>query len=570
MNVRCIAVLIGAALVAGTFFARGAEDETFAEIQGKISSFKLDNGLCVILFPRGYAPVVSCVTYVKVGSADEVTGITGVAHQLEHLAFKGTALVGTKDYAAEQKVLAELDVLYAKIQEFQSNLPAAAQGGFLSFLAKLSSGGPEAAPEKIAKTLAAMADAWGKQGLLHFPEGSPWLAELTENVQHWAAKIQDAEAFVNQNQYAGIIDRAGGSGLNAFTSNDRTVYFVSLPSTQLELWAALESDRFMNLTPRQLEKEKQVVLEERRMRTDMSPFGKLYESFVSTAFVAHPYAHAVIGHRADILNYSREKVSEFYHSKYSTHNTVLCLVGGFDPAKAKEIVTNYFSKLPATPAPPEPHTQEPPQEGERRVDVEYAAQSLLLLGWHVPERNHPDTPALTVLSEVASTGRTSRFYGKLIKTRLALSASAWLGPGERFPRLFCIDATPSEGTSLEQMEQALLEQVEGLKRDAPSAEELQRVVTSWRANLMRELKSNQRMAVGLADHEALDGDWHKLFTEIEAVAKVTPEQVVSVARRYLTKNNRTVARLVPTDAETPTILGVPAEPPKPETKKEEK
>jgi predicted Zn-dependent peptidase len=306
------------------------------------------------------------------------------------------------------------------------------------------------------------------------------------------------------------------------------------------------------------------------MRTEMSPFGKLYETFVSTAFQAHPYGHAVIGHRADILNYSREKVSEFYHSKYSTHNTVLCLVGGFDPAKAKEIITNYFSKLPATPAPPEPHTHEPAQEGERRVDVEFAAQPLILMGWHVPERNHPDTPALTVLSQIASSGRASRFYTKLVKTRTALSCSAWVGPGERYPRLFVAEATPSEGTSLEQMEQALLEEVEALKRDAPTPEELQRVVTGWRASLLRDLKSNQRMGVDLADHEAIGGDWHKLFTEIDAVARVTPEQVVAVARRYLIKNNRTVARLVPNDTETPTILGVPAEPPKPETKKEEK
>src|SRR5205823_11398214 len=126
-------------------------------------------------------------------------------------------------------------------------------------------------------------------------------AALLLLVKTFAEKVKNAEVYVEQNQYSNIIDRNGGSGLNAFTSDDRTVYHVSLPANKLELWAALESDRYMNTFPRQLEKEKQVVLEERRMRTDSSAFGKLYETFLGVAFQAHPYGTAVIGHRSDIL-----------------------------------------------------------------------------------------------------------------------------------------------------------------------------------------------------------------------------------------------------------------------------
>src|ERR1043165_5701996 len=245
--------------------SRGA-DEEFSSFTKKIESFKLDNGLTIILYPRGDAPVISCVTYVKTGSTDEYVGITGIAHQLEHLAFKGTPFVGTNDYQGEKAAMAELDKLYGTIQMLEQKIPADMRDAFLSLLAQVTSTGfPRGMPEKMAhermhKQAEDLMDSWKKAGVTLEEADQKTLADL---VVTYAEKVRDAEKFVIQNQYSNLIDRAGGTGLNAFTSDDRTVYHVSLPANRLELWAALESDRFMNTVPRQIEKEKQVGLEER-------------------------------------------------------------------------------------------------------------------------------------------------------------------------------------------------------------------------------------------------------------------------------------------------------------------
>lgn len=534
---------------------------SFDEFQKRIVSFKLENDVRVILCPRGDAPVISCITYVKTGSVDEVAGITGIAHQLEHLAFKGTPRIGTTNYEAERKVLAEIDALYDKILDRQRKLLSSSREGLLTLLAKLSSGVAAIDPEGLKAPLAALRARFSKDGdRLSDAEFS----ELESLVTQWALKVREAEAFVAQNQYAHEIGRAGGTGLNAFTSEDRTVYLVSLPSSQLELWASLESDRFMNIVPRQLEKEKQVVLEERRMRTETNAFGKLYESFLGAAFKAHPYGVEVIGHRSDILNYTRANVESFYRAHYVPQNTIVAVVGDVDVAKARDLLTSYFGKIPAAPASPEPHTAEPKQEGERRSEVEYPAQPIVMVGFHIPERKHPDTPALKVLTEVAASGRASRFYTALVKSGTALSAGASMGPGERYPRLWIANAEPSADVSVEQLEDALLAEIEKLKGAPPSPEELARVQARYRMDVLRELKSNMRLAIELADYEALADDWRELFRELDAVAKVTPEQVTAMAAKYFTKNNRTVSWLISTQpAEAPAILGVPSAPPKP-------
>lgn len=552
---------LAALLAACAGFARAGEPQAagdFAAIRARIVSFQLENGLRVILYPRGEAPVVSCVTYVQAGSVDEHAGITGIAHQLEHLAFKGTPSIGTKDAAAEAKVLAEIDARYDAILQKAAQMRSDDRAQLLTLLARLSSGGSDAAPEAIDAAFAELHKGWvdGDRARYGFFD------ELLDLSKRWAAKIEAAEAYVVQNEYSKVIEQAGGTRLNAFTSADRTVYYVSLPSNKVEFWAALESDRFMNTVPRQLEKEKQVVLEERRMRTETRAFGRLHEAFLGAAFRAHPYGVSVIGHRSDILTYTREKVLAFYGRNYTPRNTVVAIVGRFDVEAVRRTVADYFGRIPDRTPPTGPVTVEPEQDGERRVEVAFPAEPILLLGWHVPERKHPDTPALMVLEAVASEGRSARFYRTLVKTQVALTADAWLGPGERYPRLFVVSAEPSEATPLEALERAVMEEVERLKSEPPTPEELARVVTRYRADVLRKLNSNQGMAIGLADYQAGSGDWQALFEEIAKVAAVTPEQVAAAARKYLTERNRTVARLQPAQGQDPgQVLGVPAQPP---------
>ncbi len=553
-NFRALAAIV-LALATHSFSCCTAAEEEFADIQNKITSFKLDNGLTIILYSRGAAPVISCVTYVKTGSVDEHVGITGIAHQLEHLAFKGTPYVGTKNFALEQTAVAEIDKLYEKIQNFEQKLPADMRDGFLSLLAQVTSTGGN--PDAYAKSVDALAAKWAKDGVKLKDEDKAQLGDL---VKTFAEKVKNAEQYVEQNQYSDIIGRNGGSGLNAFTSDDCTDYHVSLPANKLELWAALESDRYMNTFPRQLEKEKQVVLEERRMRTDSSPFGKLYEVFLGAAYQAHPYGTAVIGARSDILEYSREKVRRFYREHYVPSNTIVVVVGDIDVAATKALLTQYFGRIPAAPDPEKLVTVEPAQDGERRVEVEFPAQPALMIGYHIPERNHPDNAALTVLDEIATSGHASRMYTHLVKARKANNIGSWMGPGARYPRLFFFNGEPSEGQSADELETVLLAEIEKLKTETPSNEELQRVVTRYRADVLRKLRSNMGLAQELADYQAITGDWHDLFKEIQQISAVTPEQVTAVAQKYFLKKNRTVGRIVNSngkDLETESILGMP-------------
>ena len=525
---------------------RAAEEE-FSEFTKKIESFTLDNGLTIILYPRGDAPVISCVTYVKTGSTDEHVGITGLAHQLEHLAFKGTPFVGTNDYASEKAALASIDTLYGTIQALEQKVPADMRDGFLSLLAQVTSTGargvdPAQAEAMMEQQAVALMDGWKKAGVTLADADRK---ELVNLVKTYAAKVKEAEKFVVQNQYSNLIDRAGGVGLNAFTSDDRTVYHVSLPANKLELWAALESDRFMNIVPRQLEKEKQVVLEERRMRTDSSPFGKLYESFLGVAYQAHPYGIAVIGHRSDILGYNREKIMKFYHEHYVPSETIVAVVGDIDVAATKKLLTDYFGRIPKAKSPPPPVTVEPPQEGERRLEVEFPAQPVMMIGYHVPERNHPDTPALVMLNEIATSGRTSRMESHLVKTKKANTVGSWIGPGDRYPRMMFFSAEPPQGGNTTELETVVLAEIEKLKTEVPTADEMKRVITRYRSGVLRGMKSNLNLAQELADYQAVSGDWHSLFKEIQEISAVKPEQVTAVAKKYLTKQNRTIGKVIP-------------------------
>ena len=533
-----------------SFSGTSRASETFDEVQKQIVSFKLDNGLTVILYKRGYAPVISCVTYVKAGSVDEWHGYTGIAHFLEHLAFKGTKKIGASNPDAETPVLAEIDALYERIQGAQKTYPPATQNALQGLLAKLSTGGTDAA------------QAVDQLFLKYDPENKIATADrdaLKANVVTWTAKAQSAEQFVKQNEFSDILGRAGGVGLNAFTSEDRTVYHVSLPSNRLELWAALETDRFMNFSPRQFEKEKQVVMEERRMRVESNASGRLYEKFMNTAFTQHFYGQPVIGWKTDILNYTRPQVRKFFYDHYNPANTIVCVVGDLDIEQAKKTLTDYFSKIPAvTVTDATPRAAEPKQDAERRTEISFPAEPSLLIGYHIPERGHPDCAALNALSLIASRGRTSRLYANLVKKSTALNAGSWLGPGERFPRLFVLSAEPAEGVTLDQLETALLAEVDRLKKEPPSKEELQRAISQNRVDTLSGLKSNLGMAQQLADYQGIMGDWKELFKEIDAIAAVTPEQVQNVANKYLTKENRTVAKMVSSnDGDQPTILGVP-------------
>ena len=462
----------------------------------KISEFTLDNGLKFIVLENHEAPVVSFVTYANVGGVDEPDGQTGVAHFLEHLAFKGTKEIGTTNYPAEAKLLNELDDLFARIKQARKS-------------------GDKAK-----------------------------LAQLTEE---FTAAQSAASEYVEQNKYGEIVDTAGGVGLNAATSADYTSYFYSFPANKLELWMSLESERFLEPVFREFYKEKQVILEERRMRTDNSPIGKMIEEFLDTAYTNHPYKRPVIGYSEDIENVTRDNVRDFFETYYAPSNLTMAIAGDVDPQEVKALAETYFGRFKAQPKPATVTKVEPPQTETREVTVNFPSQPWYLEGYHIPSLEHPDYPVYEVISALLSNGRTSRLYKSLVEEKqVALSAQGFSGfPGDKYPNLLLVYALTSPGTSLEELAIALRAEIELLKTEPVKPEELERVKTQLKAYLLRAFDSNMDMARILAEYEAKTGSWRNVFEELAKLEEITPEDIQRVAQKTFTSENRTIGRLLP-------------------------
>ncbi len=466
----------------------------------KVTEFTLNNGLKFIVLERHQAPVVSFLTYADVGGADEQDGKTGVAHFLEHLAFKGTRKIGTRNYAAEQPLLDRLDILFNQIQQAK------------------------------------------KSG-------------QTEQVKQLQAEFDrvenEAKAWVVQNEMGQIVGQSGGVGLNATTSVDATRYFFSFPSNKLELWMSLESERFLDPVFREFYKEKEVILEERRMRTDNSPIGKMVEVFLDKAFTTHPYRRPVIGSSEDLRNASRPDVADFFKTYYGPSNLTLVVVGDVNPVEVKRLANLYFGGYVAKSKPPRVTAVEPPQTEERSLTLELQSQPWYLEGYHRPAMNHPDNNIYNLLASILSDGRTSRLYKALVEQKqVALAAQGSNGfPGDKYPNLMLFYGLTAPGHSVEEVAIALRQEIDRLKTEPVSALELDRVKTQARAAVLRSLDSNDGMASLLAEYEVKTGSWRNLFKELEAIAAITPADLQRVAQTTFVPTNRTIGKLL--SAQTP-------------------
>ena len=462
----------------------------------RVQEFKLENGMKFIVLEDRKAPVISFVTYADVGGVDEPDGKTGVAHFLEHLAFKGTKDIGTTNYKVEAQLLDRLDELFTEIKVAQ------------------------AAGQNVR------------------------LARLQQEFSQLQAK---ANQYVEQNKLGQIVETAGGVGLNAATSADYTMYFYSFPSNKLELWMSLESERFLEPVFREFYKEKNVILEERRLRTENSPIGQMVESFLGTAYVKHPYKRPVIGYTEDIRNLTRKDVEEFFQTHYIPENLTVVIVGDVESKQVEELAEIYFGRYPAQSSPPQVEAVEPKQEETREVELTLPYEPLYLEGYHRPSLNHPDHAVYELITALLSNGRTSRLYKSLVEEkRVALSAQGFNGfPGDKFPNLVLFYALTAPNHTLEEVEKALHAEIEQIKIEPVTNVELERVKTQARANLLRTLGSNLGMAQLLAEYEAKTGSWRRLFLQLNAIASVTPADVQRVAQATFTPENRTIGRLIP-------------------------
>jgi predicted Zn-dependent peptidase len=465
------------------------------DFEKRVTEFTLPNGLHFIVLERHEAPVVSFHTYVNAGSVDDPKGKTGLAHMFEHMAFKGTDTIGTTNSAAEEKALAAVERIYDQLDAERNKLK-------------------RADPAKL-KSLQADLDG----------------------------AMEKANSYVIDNLYPRIIEENGGVGMNAGTGEDATEFFYSFPANRVELWFYLESARFLHPVYRQFYKERSVVREERRMRTESDPQGKLVEQMLATAIQAHPYRIPPVGWASDIENLRVGDAREFFRKYYVPGNLTVAIVGDVSPARIKALAAEYFARLPGGPLPPPVTTLEPEQAGPKRVEVESPAQPMEFIAYHRPDQYDKDDPVLDVVAGVLSEGRTSIIYRDMVRDKqLALAAGADATiPGGKYPGLFFFYLIPAAGHTAAENEKELDAVLANFQKTKIDDATLARVKTRTRANLIRRLDNNSGLAQLLASYYANYGDWRKLFTEIDEIDKVTADDVQRAAQRYFTPANRTIA-----------------------------
>lgn len=480
-----LVLLLGAAAAP----AAGPAEDPFS-IDLDVREATLENGLRVLLVPRPGDPRVACRVVYGVGSVNERPGITGISHLLEHMMFKGTERIGVKDAAADREMIARIDAAHA------------------AWKAARAKDGADA-----AATARASFDALVRQE-----------KELIEKDELWR-----------------LYTTAGATGLNAFTSQDITAYIVTLPANRVELFFWLEADRMANAVMREFHSEREVVKEERRLRTVNTPTGPFEETLNALAYTAHPYRWPVVGWMSDLDAITRRDLDEYRAKYYTPRNAVVCLAGGLDADRCLKLAKRYFGGIPAGPEPPRPATVEPPQEGRRRLDATARAAPQVRILWHVPAFDHPDLPALEVLAGILS-GETGRLSDRLVR-ELGIARSARADVDRQlYPSLFSMSATAAGDVDPETLLPALGMEVRRLKNEAPGAEEVERARNQIAARSVRSLRRVGWLSVGLAAAE-LRGNWRDVVEYPKKVLAVTPEDVRRVAKTYLVDENSTVGVL---------------------------
>ncbi len=382
---------------------------------------------------------------------------------------------------------------------------------------------------------------WYRVGSRNERPGATGLAHLLEHMMFKGTPAYGPRMFST------LVEQNGGQD-NAFTSQDHTSYFVNVSADKLDLIVALEADRMRNLLldPKDFESERQVVMEERRTRTEDDPEGFLGEELSAIAFVAHPYRSPIVGWMEDLRGLTVEELRAFYRTYYVPNNALVAAAGDFKAPELLEKIRQAFGPIPRAADPPPLTVAEPRQNGERRVTVKKEAQlPLVFIGYPVPNFRSPDAPALELLSTILSEGRSSRLYRRLVyEQQIALNAGGDYSYFSTDPNLFWFFATALPGQTPEALERALMKEVERLKTEPVSATELERAKNQIEASFVFRQDSVYSRASLLARFELLGG-WRLRDRFVPAIRAVTAADLQRVARAYFSDERRNVGVLLP-------------------------
>ncbi len=470
-----------------------------------VQEVMLDNGMRILMVPRKGDPNVAVGWVARVGSVNERPGITGLSHLFEHMMFKGTHTIGTKNWTEDERVLKEMDDVKAQIRREEIALIARQRLGEIS-------------DAKDPKNRSA--------------QHQQLLARLE------TLSKQEKELMV-KDEFDRVYTTAGASGMNAGTSNDFTIYFINVPANKIELWFWMESDRLGNHVFREFYSERDVVHEERRLRTDSTPTGKFDEMYESMFWQSSPYAWPVVGWPSDLEGITREEAEDYFAVNYAPNNLTACLVGDFEPARATELAKKYFGRLPHGPREPEPvRTQEVQQLAEKRMIAYAETVPQVRVRYHTVAEGHKDDFALNILADILN-GRTGRLNKSLVlEQKLANSAGA-NQDGRKYEGLFELSGVAKPGHSPEEVEQALYKEIERLQKEPVSAEELQKVKNQNAAGDFRRLQSNFFLMLQLLLRDNVRG-WETINSDPARVQAVTAADIQRVASTYFKPENRTV------------------------------
>jgi predicted Zn-dependent peptidase len=458
-----------------------------------------------LLFERHESPTIAAGWTARVGSVNERPGITGLSHFFEHMMFKGTKTIGTKDIDADLKLIDEQE----KVRE-----------GMRAEMVKMR--------EMMRR---------GEIDDIQKPESrTPRYLELEKE---FGALVQKQRETIIKDALDQIYTKNGGENLNAFTNEDQTAYFIRLPSNRLELWAWLESDRLLNPVFREFYSERDVVFEERRLRTESTPLGKYDEAFNALFWEAHPYLWPVVGWASDIPMYTLAQAKDYFATYYAPNNLTGALVGDFKIAEIKPLLERYFGRIPRGKIDPPPVvTLEPKSLGEQRYGASAETSPTVRIWWKGVPFVHKDAAALDLLSDILS-GRTGRLYKGLVLGRQIANQAQASVDTRKYAGIFELETVVKDGKDPADVEKAVDEEIARIQKDPLPAEELQKVKNQFKANAYRRLSSPFFIAVQLMVYDAL-GDWHYINNAAEKADAVTPADVQRVAQTYLTKENRTV------------------------------
>lgn len=460
----------------------------------RVQEHQLENGLTVLLVERHSSPTVAAYISFRVGAVNEDSQQRGIAHMLEHMLFKGTTTLGTRDFEAELPLLQQIEEAGAKIDHLRRQADVD-----------------------------------------------------TDELERLRARLHQLQfehrELVVKDEFSRIYAEQGGVGFNAFTSKDQTSYLINLPANKLELWAAIESDRLRNAVFREFFTERDVVQEERRRAVDINPGGKLYEHMLATAFQVHPYRHPILGWDSDIQGFSLPAIREFFADYYAPVNMIITLVGAFQSADALALIEHYFGDLPSGVKVPAVTDREPKQRGERRIHVNFDAQPRMMVAYHKPTLPHPDDYAFDLLATALSHGRTSRLYQALVvEQQLVTDVGVFRAPGSRYDNLLVFSLLPRRDVALKDVKTALEAELQRLLSEPLTAEEIDKARRQITTSLLRGMRTNSGLARMLSTYQII-GDWQYLIEYEDRLDAVNPADITRIVTTYLHKDNRTLATL---------------------------